>query len=179
MDTQEKFGDRTRLTMYWTMYGGEAGPAAAQEKGKSMCFLFVLSNMALKTVVLQGNVKEKISYEIGLAENIIRGQWQVAVASVAFQFNSRTNTFLTLSSNQVQQQHVLPSGEVYLSPTVLAVVHCRGSAGNRTLLSFKQRDMFTINAAQRKLELSFATAQPGEELPDVHALILLLLQRVH
>ena len=134
--------------------------------------------MKLKTVLLQGEISDKLSYNIGDVCEITQGLWELNVSQISLKSStSRKHSYvLKLSTSAVKDNICKPDSTTYFGPMPLCMVKLKESWG--TGLYDQKEKFFEINSPSRVLELLFENVNHDEDLPaNVIATVLLVIRR--
>ncbi len=142
--------------------------------------------MKLIPILLRGNLTEDLQYSFGAGYPITKGDWQVALKTVAFHYTeqptvSPLDLFLYLSCNYVEEIRILPSEEKSLEPAILSLIHINLKGNEKKVFSFAERDFFSITSPTKKL-LFYIRDEHNNTLPrtvqeNLNVTLLLLFRR--
>ncbi len=134
-----------------------------------------------RTVTLQGDISDKIQYRIGDVENILDGEWHIALSSVSLHYGNdrQEKTLITVSTNFVTQRTIDPSGKIAVEEASLGITTFGGNSENQLVtLGFRNRDFLYVNKAQHTLSVTIRNVETGARVFGAKAILLLCLKRV-
>ncbi len=104
-------------------------------------------------VLLRGNLTEDLQYNFGTVYPITKGEWQVAIKHVAFEYSKNKvktpvqraiDSFLYLSCNYVEETFVYASEESSVKSSVLELLYVQLEAGKKQVISPPNRDFYHV-----------------------------------
>ncbi len=134
-----------------------------------------------RTVTLQGDVADKIYFRIGDVENILDGEWHVALSSVSLHYGNdrKDRAFISVTTNFVTQSTVDSSGNITVEEATLGITTFGGNTENQLItLGFRNRDFLYVNRAQHILSVTIKNIETGAPVSGAKAIVLLCLKRV-
>ncbi len=142
-------------------------------------------------VVLRGTVQQDLEYNFGVAYPITKGDWQIALKSVGFEYNKGNkkdipppiDIFLSLVCNYVEETRILSSEETSVEPAILSFLHLNIKGGDKKLIEFPVRDFFQVNSPTQKFVLQIRDEHNGK-LPEAMSenlsiTVMLLFRRIN
>ena len=144
--------------------------------------------MKLIPVLLRGNLTADLSYNFGAAYPITKGNWQIAIKTVAFDYREQPTVpvldlFLYLSCNYVEETRIHASEESSVEPAILSLLHVNMKGGEKKEFTFTNRDFFEVSSPTRKL-MFYIRDEHNASLPQglqekLNITVLLLLRRIN
>ncbi len=141
--------------------------------------------MALKSILLKGNVGKTLTYPVPSVLNIREGEWQIGLSNVSFIYDSAEQhpsriprVILKITSNYVLTQDINERGEVITVPACLSVVRHGGNHGSSTTIGFKNRDYYNVNNAEKELIISFKTVDTDKFTTGSNVFLLVVFKRL-
>ncbi len=134
-----------------------------------------------RTVVLQGDIGSEIKFAIGQVENILDGEWHIAISSLSLRYGpSKVNrSLVSISTNFVTQNSINSDGDIVLEEAPLGITTYGGNSENQVVtLGFRNRDFLYVNKAQQNLCINIKNAEDGSRMTGAKAIVLLCLKRV-
>ncbi len=132
----------------------------------------------LKSCVLRGQLDGKLTFPIGLVEDIKDGRWLMCFSTISFSYRKAVPArFLAVSSNFVTGFTVDSSNQLVSVDVTMNIIHVKGNPGTKGIVGFRQRDFFEVNNAQRDLTVRFTDASSGESVSGAEVIVHALLKR--
>ncbi len=135
-----------------------------------------------RTVILQGDIQKSISFPIGDVENILDGEWHIALSSLSLRYgNSHIHkSLISVSTNFVTQKTIdQTSKQAIVEEASLGITTFGGNSANQVVtLGFRNRDFLYVNKAQRMLVVTVQDIETGRPVSGAKAILLFCLKRV-
>ena len=138
--------------------------------------------MKLKTVLLKGEITDKLIYNIGDVCEITQGLWELSVSQITINTpkNHKRSFVLKLSSSAVKDDICKPDSSTYFGPMPLCLVRVQHDSD--AVVYNQKEKFFEINSPSKILELQFENIHQDEdqdeELPvNVIATVLIVIRR--
>lgn len=138
--------------------------------------------MKLKSILVQGPINKPLSYKLGQADpSVLKGVWEMAIASVSYKLTKEISKTFIISSNFVQDRAVVEEGSnkgtLQEISSVLAVATISGKPNYIGTIGIKGRDFFEINSVSSILELRILDAETLKEVEGATARVLVVLRQ--
>ena len=135
-----------------------------------------------RTVTLQGNISTEIDFPIGEVENILEGEWHIALSSLSLHYGSTRvdRSLISVTTNFVTQKTVdKDTKQVITEEASLGITTFGGNSENQLVtLGFRNRDFLYVNRAQNILVVTIKNVETGRPVSGAEAILLLCLKRV-
>ncbi len=139
----------------------------------------------VKPVLLKGNITETLRFPLGKIESIQEGEWQLALLSVSFAYNSKEEhpdkierKLIKVTSNYVMTQEINEQAEKVVVPAVLSVLEYGSFHGAKKTIGFKNQIFYSINNPEQDLVVKFSTVDTNFMLTGANVFLLLLIKRI-
>ncbi len=140
----------------------------------------------MRSILLKGTIEETLTYPMSLVENILEGEWQLALSTISFLYNEKDEEnpkeipreVLKVTANYVMGQDVNEFKEVTYSPLVLSTVRYGAAHGSKSTIGFKNQNFFRVNNPQQELSISLKTIDTDMMTEGSIVFLLILLRRV-
>lgn len=134
--------------------------------------------MKLRSILIKGSLNEALTYSISHAcPEIQKGVWEMSISSVTFNFESRINTVLSVSTNFVQTQDINADNEIVIAPSILSNIACAGKQGDKKVIGLKWRDFFEVTTPYNKLEVYLKDIESQKFVSGATAYVLVLFRK--
>ncbi len=135
-----------------------------------------------RTYILQGDISEKINFRIGDVENILDGEWHIALSSLSLHYGlaRAERALISISTNFVTQNTIEPNtGSIIAEEASLGITTFGGNSENQLVtLGFRNRDFLFVNRAQSTLSVTIKDIETGTSVSGAKAILLFCLKRV-
>ncbi len=135
-----------------------------------------------RTITLRGDISNKINFRIGDVENILDGEWHIALSSLSLHYgtNRAERALISITTNFVTQTTIEESsGNVIQEKASLGITTYGGNSENQLVtLGFRNRDFLYVNKAQSTLSVTIKNIETGNHVRGAKAILLFCLKRV-
>ncbi len=139
----------------------------------------------VKSVLLKGSIDETLRFPLGKLENIQEGEWQLALVSVSFRYNSREEhpgniprEILKVTTNYVMTQELNEHSEKVVVPATLSLLEYGGVHGSKKTIGFKNQIYFTVNNPEQDFVVKFSTVDTNQMVTGSNVFLFVVVKRI-